>query len=90
MKLHANAGLSLKGRELLVDRVLKQSWSLAEVSEAAGISERTACKWVARFRQEGEQGLLVVEPEDVVHPVLLGGRWCQSPSTKEKPDEVAR
>jgi transposase len=58
MKLHANAGLSLKGRRLLVDRVLMQGWSLAEVSEAAGISERTACKWVARFRQEGEQGLL--------------------------------
>ncbi|HWY89086.1 MAG TPA: IS481 family transposase [Solirubrobacteraceae bacterium] len=58
MKLHANAGLSLKGRQLLVDRVLVQGWSLAEVSDAAGVSERTACKWVARFRQEGEQGLL--------------------------------
>src|SRR5271165_2174019 len=33
---------------------------------------------------------LAVEPEDVVHPVLLGGWWCQSPSTKEKPDEAAR
>jgi hypothetical protein len=35
-------------------------------------------------------GELAVEPEDVVHPVLLGGWWCQSPSTKEKPDEAAR
>jgi transposase InsO family protein/transposase len=57
MKLHANARLSLKGRELLIDRVLSQGWSLARVAEAAGISERTACKWVARFRAEGEQGL---------------------------------
>jgi hypothetical protein len=29
-------------------------------------------------------GGLAVEPEDVVHPVLLGGWRCQSPSTKEK------
>jgi transposase len=58
MKLHANAGLSLKGRRLLVDRVLVQGWSLAEVAEAAGVSERTACKWVGRFRTEGEPGLL--------------------------------
>jgi transposase len=58
MKLHANARLSLKGRELLIDRVLSQGWSLAQVADAAGISERTACKWVARFRLEGGQGLL--------------------------------
>jgi transposase len=58
MRLHANAGLSLKGRRLLVDRVELQGWSLAEVAEAAGVSERTACKWLARFRSEGEQGLL--------------------------------
>ena len=58
MKLHANARLSLKGRELLVDRVLLEGWSLAAVAEAAGISDRTACKWVARYRLEGEHGLL--------------------------------
>jgi transposase InsO family protein len=29
-----------------------------EAAEAAGVSERTACKWLARFRSEGEQGLL--------------------------------
>ncbi len=57
MKLHANARLSLKGRELLIDRVLSQGWSLAQVANAAGISEHTACKWVARFRLEGGQGL---------------------------------
>ncbi len=29
MKLHANARLSVKGRELLVDRILVDGWSLA-------------------------------------------------------------
>jgi transposase len=58
MKLHANARLSVKGRELLVDRILMQGWSLTKAAEAAGVSDRTAAKWVARFREEGEQGLL--------------------------------
>jgi transposase len=58
MKLHANARLSVKGRELLVDRILEQGWSLTEAAEAAGVSDRTAWKWVARFRLEGLDGLL--------------------------------
>ena len=58
MKLHANARLSVKGRELLIDRILTQGWSLAQAAEAAGVSDRTAFKWVARFRVEGAQGLL--------------------------------
>ena len=58
MKLHANARLSVKGRGLLIDRVLTQGWSLTQAAEAAGVSDRTTFKWVARFRAEGEQGLL--------------------------------
>jgi transposase InsO family protein len=58
MKLHANARLSLKGRELLVERVVGAGWSLMEAAEAAGISERTARKWIARWRVEGPVGLL--------------------------------
>jgi len=57
MKLHANARLSVKGRELLIDRILTRGWSLTQAAEAAGVSDRTALKWVARFRSEGEQGL---------------------------------
>jgi transposase InsO family protein len=58
MKLHANARLSLKGRELLIDRVQVDGWSLSAAAEAAGISERTARKWLARYRLEGDGGLL--------------------------------
>ena len=58
MKLHANAGLSLIGRRLLVDRVLVDRWSLTQAAAAAGVSDRTARKWVARWREEGESGLL--------------------------------
>jgi transposase InsO family protein len=58
MKTHANARLSLKGRELLVDRVENAGWSLIAAAEAAGISDRTARKWIARHRTEGVEGLI--------------------------------
>jgi transposase InsO family protein len=58
MKLHANARLSLKGRELLIERVGLAGWSLSAAAEAAGISERTARKWLARWRADGPAGLL--------------------------------
>jgi transposase InsO family protein len=58
MKLHGNARLSPKGRLLLCRRVIEQEWSLAAAAEAAGVSERTAGKWVGRYRAEGEAGLL--------------------------------
>jgi transposase InsO family protein len=56
MKLHANARLSVKGRQLLVDRI-DAGWSLAAAAEAAGVSERTARKWRDRYRDEGPDGL---------------------------------
>jgi transposase InsO family protein len=37
--------------------VLVEGWSLAAVAEAAGVSERTAWKWVDRYRREGDAGL---------------------------------
>jgi transposase InsO family protein len=58
MKVHANAPLGPKGRLTMVCRVLEQGWSLAQAAAAAGVSERTCSKWVARYRVEGEAGLL--------------------------------
>jgi transposase len=57
MKLHANAALSLNQRRRLARRVVEEGWSLAEAAKAAEVSERTAAKWVARYRAEGELGL---------------------------------
>ncbi|MEO8968809.1 MAG: IS481 family transposase [Solirubrobacteraceae bacterium] len=58
MRLHGNARLSVKGRELLIDRIEDAGWSLSAAAEAAGISDRTARKWLARYRAEGREGLL--------------------------------
>jgi len=56
MKLHANARTCPKSRRLLVDRI-EGGWSLTLAAEAAGVSERTAAKWLARWRAEGKAGL---------------------------------
>jgi transposase InsO family protein len=58
MKLHANARTCPNSRKLLVRRIEDEGWSLTAAAEAAGISERSARKWLGRWRAEGEAGLL--------------------------------
>jgi transposase InsO family protein len=41
----------------LVDRVENAGWSLTQAAEAAGVSDRTARKWLARYRADGPDGL---------------------------------
>ena len=50
MKLHGNAKLTPVQRRLLVRRVLEERWTIADASDAAGVSERTAYRWVRRWR----------------------------------------
>ena len=57
MKLHANARTCPNSRQLLVDRV-GAGWSVMEAAEAAGITDRTARRWLARWRADGARGLL--------------------------------
>ena len=57
MNSHKHAVLTPKGRALLVSRVLELGWKVREASEAAGVSERTGYKWLARFKAEGPTGL---------------------------------
>jgi transposase InsO family protein len=58
MKLHANAALSLRQRLRMVDRVVQQGWTVSSAAAAAEVSQRTCSKWVARYRVDGELGLL--------------------------------
>src|SRR6204780_2984541 len=58
MKLHGNARTCPNSRRLLVDRVSCQSWSVAAAAEAAGVAERTAYRWLRRWREEGAEGLI--------------------------------
>jgi transposase InsO family protein len=58
MKLHGNARTCPRSRRLLVERVECDCWSVAAAAEAAGVSERTAYRWLRRWREEGAAGLL--------------------------------
>ena len=58
MRIHANARTCPNSRKLLVQRIEEENWSLMAAAEAAGISERSARKWLGRWRSEGEVGLL--------------------------------
>jgi len=55
MNLHKHARLSPRGRALLVDRILVHGLRVEEAAHAAGVSVRTAYKWLKRFKQEGRR-----------------------------------
>ena len=55
MNSHKNARLTVEGRKLLIERVAAKG--LTPAAQAAGVSLRTARKWLARFEQEGLAGL---------------------------------
>lgn len=55
---HTTARLTPFGRRLLVDRIEQQGWPVAQAAEAAGVSRQTVYRWLRRWREEGESGLL--------------------------------
>ena len=58
MRLHANAALSFRQRERMARRVVEQGWSITKAAAAAEVSDRTCSKWSARYRAEGQAGLV--------------------------------
>ena len=57
MNVHKNARMTVHGRALLVDRIVGHGWPMAQAASAAGVSERTAYKWLARYRAGGVPAL---------------------------------
>lgn len=57
MNLHSCARSCPRSRELLVERVRELNWTVRSAASAAGLSERTAYKWLRRFRADGKAGL---------------------------------
>src|SRR5687767_3303097 len=56
MNIHENARTTPASRYLLVRRV-EEGWLPAKAAEAAGISRKTAGKWLRRYAAEGRGGL---------------------------------
>jgi transposase InsO family protein len=57
MNIHSSARTSPAGRGLLVRRITEEGWSVADAAAAAGVSPRTAYKWLARFKEGGQDAL---------------------------------
>ena len=52
------AHLTVFGRRLLISRVVEQGWPVAHAAKAQGVSRQCAHRWIARWRVEGEAGLV--------------------------------
>ena len=50
MNLHGNHRTCPSSRRLLCERVVEDGWAVRRAAVAAGCSERTAAKWLARYR----------------------------------------
>lgn len=75
MNLHSLARTTPISRALLVDRVTQQEWSVSEAAGAAGISQRSAYKWLARYRSEGAAGLLDRSSRPRRSPSRISAEW---------------
>ena len=58
MDVHKNARLTPRSRADLVHRIVEQGQSPKVVAMAFGLCAKTVRKWVARWRAEGEAGLV--------------------------------
>jgi len=54
---HHNARTTRLGRAEMIRRILEEGQPIRGVAAGFGISERTARKWLARYRAEGPSGL---------------------------------
>ena len=75
MNVHSRARTSPASRALLVARVREECWSAEEAAEAAGVSRRTAYKWLARYRDEGDAGLQDRSSRPHHSPRRLPAEW---------------
>jgi transposase InsO family protein len=75
MNIHSSARTSPAGRGLLVRRITELGWTVREAAEAAGVSARTAYKWLARFDDDGEAGLLDRSSRPNRSPTRIAPGW---------------
>lgn len=75
MNIHPSARFTPAGRALLVRRVTQEYWTVSEAAEAAGVSPRTAYKWLSRFEVEGPAGLLDRSSRPRSSPTQIPAEW---------------
>lgn len=75
MNLHRKARTCPESRALLVDRIIRLGWSVVHAAEAAGISRRTAHKWLKRH--SSGTSLMDESSRPKRSPLRLGKEWVE-------------
>lgn len=76
MNIHENARSTPHSRAILVERISTCGWRVADAARAAGFSERTAYKWLRRFRDGGAASLRDRACRADRQPHALSPEWC--------------
>lgn len=71
MNIHKNARMTVHGRALLIERIIVVGWRVGDAASSAGVSERTAYKWLGRYRTGGAAALNDRKPTPVRSPHRL-------------------
>ncbi|MFT3837851.1 MAG: IS481 family transposase [Myxococcaceae bacterium] len=77
MNLHKKARTCPESRALLVDRVVRLGWKVTRAADAAGVSTRTAHKWLNRYEFGGEAELNDRSSRPKSSPLQLGPAWVE-------------
>lgn len=77
MNLHRKARTCPASRALLVDRVIRLGWTVTHAAEAAGISRRTAYKWLDRSASGGREALNDRTSRPKRSPYQLAKQWVE-------------
>lgn len=75
MNLHRKARTCPESRALLVDRVIRLGWTVTHAAEAAGVSRRTAYKWLGRHADGGRESLHDKSSRPRRSPTRLAKEW---------------
>ncbi len=78
MNVHSGARSCRASRVLLVRRITEQGWPVALAAAAAGLSRRSAFKWLRRYRESGPAGLTDRSSRPHRMPRATPAEWQQA------------
>ncbi|PPC74704.1 hypothetical protein C4K68_24375 [Pokkaliibacter plantistimulans] len=91
MNNHKHARLTVHGRALLVKRIVEVGLHPEEAAQAAGVSVRTAYKWLRRYREEGGPVFTTARPGPIAaHAPFLHKHRNSSSSNAVPGTRIAR
>ena len=78
MNVHSGARSCRASRVLLVERISLRGWPAELAAAAAGLSRRSAFKWLRRYREQGAEGLNDRSSRPHRMPRITPAEWQQT------------